>query len=97
MKTKNSNIIMQNKVIVWIVLATGLILLIPLIVMQFYDDMAWGLGDFISAGALLFGTGLVFVLVARKVRNPMHRAAIGLVLAAAFFLVWIELAVGIID
>jgi hypothetical protein len=31
MKTKNADIIMQNKIFIWIALATGLILLIPLI------------------------------------------------------------------
>jgi hypothetical protein len=51
--------------------------------------------DFVIAGALLFGTGVVFVLVARKTQNSRHRIAIGVVLAAAFLYLWVELAVGI--
>jgi hypothetical protein len=93
MKTKNTDIIMQNKVIIWIALATGLILLVPLLAMQFTEEMAWTLSDFVIAGALLFGTGLMFVLAARKTRK--YRVVIGIVLAAALFYVWAELAVGI--
>src|SRR5688572_19019351 len=93
MKTKSNDIIMQNKVFIWIALATGLILLIPLIAMQFTGEVAWTLSDFVIAGALLFGTGLMFVLAARKTRK--HRVAIGIVLAAALLLIRIELAVGI--
>lgn len=93
MKTKNSDILMQNKVFIWLVLATGLILLIPLIAMQFTSEMNWGLFDFVFAGALLFGTGLVFVLAARKLSK--YRTVIGIALAAALLLVWAELAVGV--
>ena len=94
MKTKNTDILMQNKVIVWIALATGLLLLIPLIAMQFTSDVAWSLLDFVTAGALLFGTGLLFVLAARKM--PRHRVAIAIVLAVALLYIWAELAVGIL-
>ncbi len=93
MKTKNTDIIMQNKVFVWIVLATGLILLIPLIAMQFTSDVAWTLLDFITAGALLLGTGILFVLAARKMTK--YRLIIAIVLAIAFLYLWAELAVGI--
>jgi hypothetical protein len=93
METKNADIIMQNKVIIWIALATGLILLVPLLAMQFTDEVAWTLSDFVIAGVLLFGTGLMFVLAARKMRK--YRAVIGIALAAALIYVWLELAVGI--
>jgi hypothetical protein len=84
---------MQNKLIVWIAVATGLLLLIPWIAMQFTSDVAWTLLDFVTAGALLFGTGLLFVLAARKL--PKHRVAIAIVLAAVLIYIWAELAVGI--
>lgn len=47
-------------------------------------------------GALVFGTGLTYELAARKARNLAYRAAVGVALAAAFLLIWINLAVGII-
>jgi hypothetical protein len=95
MKAKNTDLIMQNKVIIWIALVTGLILLIPLIAMQFTGEVAWTLSDFVVAGALLFGTGIIFMLAARKIRDNSHRVVIGVAFAAAFLYLWAELAVGI--
>ena len=93
MKTKNTDILMQNKVFIWIALAVGLIMLIPLIAMQITTDVSWTLLDFITAGTLLFGTGLLFVFAARKL--PRYRVIIAIVLAIALLYLWAELAVGI--
>ncbi len=95
MKDRKADVLMQNKVFVWIALATGLLLLVPLVAMQFTDEVVWTLLDFIAAGALLFGTGFVFVLAARKMQNRRLRFAIGVMLAAALIYLWLELAVGI--
>jgi hypothetical protein len=77
-------------------LATAFILLIPLIAMRFTNDMNWSLGDFVVAGALIFGTGLTYQVVTRKAGQIAYRFAVGLALAAAFLLVWMNLAVGLI-
>ena len=77
-------------------LATALILMLPLLAMRFSDGVAWDLFDFAFMGALLFGTGLTYELAARKAGSIVFRAAVGIALAAAFLLVWINLAVGII-
>ena len=98
------NIAMQNKSIfqiaarplIRIVLATTFILLLPLVAMQFTDEVVWTLADFVVAGALLLGTGFTYELVARTGGNIAYRAAVGIALAAALLLVWITLAVGII-
>jgi hypothetical protein len=74
-----------------IALATIFVLLIPLLA-----NWAWSLSDFVVAGALLFGTGLTYVLVARRAAKIAYRAAFGVALAAALLLLWINLAVGII-
>jgi len=87
---------MQNKTIIRIVLTTAFILLLPLLAMQFTDEVVWNLTDFVVAGALLVGTGFMYELVARKGRNIAYRAAVGIALAAALLLVWMNLAVGII-
>jgi len=92
-KTKNTDIIMRNKVFLWLALATGLILLIPLIAMQFSSEVNWTLSDFIVMGALLFGMGSLFVLTARKIRK--HRAILAIVFLAALLWLWAELAVGL--
>ncbi len=89
-------IIMQNKSIIRIALATAFILLLPLLAMQLTDEVVWNLADFAAAGVLLFGAGLTYELIARKAGHIAHRAAVGVAVAAALLLVWINLAVGII-
>jgi hypothetical protein len=58
--------------------------------------MAWDLTDFIVAGGLVATVGSAFGLAARMTRNRAYRAAVAVALAAAFILVWANLAVGII-
>lgn len=79
-----------------VALATVLILLLPLLAMQFTDEVAWTLLDFAVAAVLLFGAGLTYELVARKAGNSAYRAAVGVAVAAALLLVWLNLAVGLI-
>jgi len=86
----------QNKSIIHITLATAFILLLPLLAMQFTDEVVWELTDFAVAGALLFGAGLTYELVTRKADNIEYRAAVGVAVAAALILVWANLAVGLI-
>jgi hypothetical protein len=80
----------------FVVLATALILLLPLVAMQFTDEVVWSLADFVVAAALLMGTGLTLQLAVRKARSSAYRAAAVVALAAAFLLIWINLAVGVI-
>ena len=65
-----------------VALATALILLVPLVAMQFTDEVDWALADFVVAGALLGGTGfLLHRLAGRKAGNIIYPAvgtAIGL-------------------
>jgi hypothetical protein len=82
------------RIAAWAVAA--LILLLPLVAMQFTDEVNWGVGDFVFAGALLIGTGLTYELAVRKQGDAAYRAAVGVALAAAFILVWVNAAVGII-
>jgi hypothetical protein len=79
-----------------IVLAAAFILLLPLLAMQITDEVVWDLTDFAVAGALLIGTGLTYELAVRKAGNISYRAAVGVALAAALLIIWINLAVGII-
>lgn len=85
---------MRKNVFVWIALATVVILLVPLVAMQFTDAVNWSISDFVVMGSLLFGAGSVGVLVARKAHRK-YWLAIGVVIAAVFLYVWSELAVGI--
>ena len=85
----------QNKRLFGIVLTVALLLLIPLIAMQFTTEVDWSLADFVIAGVLLLGTGLLCELVMRKVSKLEHRILICGVLLLVLFLIWAELAVGI--
>lgn len=76
--------------------AAALVLLLPLVAMQFTDEVNWTVGDFAFAAALLGGVGVAFELTARRTGDTAYRAAIGVALAAAFILVWMNGAVGII-
>lgn len=86
---------MKIKRLIIIILTPIAILLIPLIAMQFTEEVNWTLGDFIVAGVLLLGTGLLFELIIRKVKTPKYRIAIYISILLLLFLVWAELAVGI--
>ena len=86
--------IMQNKRII-ILLAAVFMLLLPLMAMQFTDQVNWNLADFIVAGVLLFGAGLTYELVTREGGTVAYRVTAGIAIAAALLLVWMELAVGI--
>lgn len=89
-------IITRYRALVRILLTTALILLLPLIAMRFTDEVVWDLADFAVAGVLLIGAGLTFELIARKAGSFTYRAAVGIAVAAALLLIWVNLAVGII-
>lgn len=74
----------------------ALVLLLPLVAMQFTDEVNWSVADFVVFGAMLAAAGGAFELAARTTRNAAYRAAVGVALAAAFLLVWANGAVGII-
>ena len=86
---------MKNNRLKIILAAVFIILLIPLIAMQFTDEVSWTLPDFVVAGVLLLVTGLMCDLVIRKVQNVNYRIAICVALLLALLLIWAELAVGI--
>lgn len=82
---------MQNKRLIGIVLAVGVLLLIPVV-----KRFPWSRFDFIIAGVLLLGTGLACEVVLRNVKTLKYRLAICAVILFALFIVWAELAVGLI-
>lgn len=86
----------KNKSIIGVVLATVFILLLLFLVNQISDEMVWDLADFVIVGALLFGTGLAYILITKQRGNSTYRAAVVIALGAAFILVWVNVAVGII-
>ncbi|MBT8256985.1 MAG: hypothetical protein KJO49_00825 [Bacteroidia bacterium] len=71
-------------------------MMIPLLAMQFTDEVKWDFSDFVIMGTILFGLGAAYELIARKSDKLMYRAAFGVGLVGAFLLFWVNGAVGII-
>jgi hypothetical protein len=86
----------QNKRLFGILLAVCILLLIPLIAMRFTNEVKWGPFDFMVAAVLLFGAGLACEFVLRTVKSTQYRLAVVGAILLALFIVWAELAVGLI-
>lgn len=85
----------KNQRLTGILLIVATLLLIPFIAMQFTHEVNWTLFDFVVAGVLLLGTGLLIEFVLRKVTTVKYRIVLCAVILVALLLIWIELAVGI--
>lgn len=77
-------------------LGTAFLLMIPLVAMQFTQEVVWTRSDFLIAGILIFSTGLSYKLITKQSTKTMYRIAVGSALASGFVLVWVNLAVGLI-
>ena len=85
-----------NRRLIGIIIAVAILLLIPYLAMRFTGEVNWTRIDFVVAGVLLLGTGLLCELALRIVKKTSYRIiALGVILFAAF-IVWAELAVGLI-
>jgi hypothetical protein len=80
----------------FVALLTGLVLMIPLVAMQFTDEVNWTVSDFIVMGALIFITGTIIVLILRKTTNIAYQVAFMLAIGTTFLMIWVNLAVGLI-
>lgn len=58
-----------------------------------FEIINWNIFDFVVMATLLFGTGSLYVLVARKMKN--HRLILGIVFLLVLLWLWAELAVGV--
>jgi hypothetical protein len=71
------------------------LLMIPLIAMQFSDQVNWSVGDFIVMAMLLYGSGVLCEFAFRRITTISDRyLAIVLILLLCLF-IWAELAVGV--
>jgi hypothetical protein len=83
-----------RRVVVWVIIV-ALILLVPLVAMQFTDEVNWTRSDFVVAGVLLFGSALIYELATKNMTNTNNRLAVGIAVAAVLLWLWAELAVGV--
>jgi Kef-type K+ transport system membrane component KefB len=87
--------IMKNKRLIGVVITVLILLLLPLIAMQFTNEVDWKVADFVVMGVLSLGTGFLCELVLRKIKKTEHRILIWGALLVMLFFIWAELAVGI--
>ena len=87
----------ENKRLIGILAAVAVLLTIPFIA-GLFGGMNWSKFDFLAAGVLLLGTGLIIELVLRLVKTTAL-TAFRLVICGAVLLallaVWVEIAVGV--
>lgn len=93
MKTGSNNLLSNN--IFRIAVVTVVILSIPLLAIQFSNEVNWSVEDFIIIGVLLFGMGLLYEVISKRLKNKNHRLAVGVAVLLLTMYIWAELAVGI--
>ena len=71
------------------------LLLLPLLAMQFTDEVAWTPADFVSAAALLGGAALIYEVAARRILVPGRRKIVGAAIITLLAVIWAQGAVGI--
>lgn len=88
-----------RRVSVWRIAGWGLaafILLLPLVAMQFSDEVRWTASDFIVMGALIGSVGLSLEFLMRQSDSLSYRLGAALGHFAFFLTIWVNLAVGMI-
>ena len=83
----------RQRILLWG--SAAALLLLPLIVMQFTDEMNWDGSDFRIFGVMLAVACGGVELVARLTAKARYRALAAITIAAGFLWLWAELAVGV--
>jgi len=76
-------------------LVAGL-LITPAFAMRFSEEIQWTMSDFLFAGIILIGAGVIAELAVRASGAWSYRIGAGLAVLASVLLIWINGAVGII-
>lgn len=76
---------------------TVAILAIPLIAMQFSTEVQWDSFDFVVMGTLIAGTGFAYQLISQASKKLSYKIAVGIAVLTSLLLLWVTLAVGIIN
>ena len=76
---------------------TLLLMLIPLMANWLNNEFHWKFGDFILMGAMIYGLGLISLILMNVAKNKILRWIVTGLFFLLFLLIWVELAVGIFD
>ena len=77
-----------GKTMLRVALGALAVLMVPLVASQFVEDWHWGVGGFVRAYVLFFGTGMAYALIARRMGAWSYKAGVGVALVAGFALGW---------
>lgn len=102
---ENMTQLMQTRTVLRWVLITAAVLAVPALAMAFNlaipdpgsgdrGGVKWGPMDFVLAGTMILGAGLLYELGASQGASIAHRIAAGIAAGGALLLTWIDLAVG---
>ena len=109
MRENMTQLMETNNVIRWgrWVLVTAAVLAVPALAMAFNigvpdpgqgtEGVNWGPMDFATMGVLILGSGLLFEYASSRGGSVAHRAAVGIAVLAGLGLIWVNLAVGMMD
>ena len=99
----NNNVIRWGR---WL-LVTAAVLAMPALAMVFNigvpdpgqgtEGVNWGPMDFATMGVLVLGSGLLFEYASSRGGSVAQKAAVGTAVLAGFGLIWVNLAVGMMD
>lgn len=77
-------------------LGAALLLCVPLVAMQFTDEVQWSGFDFLAMGVILATACGLWELATRASGEGTYRLAAAIAIVSGFLVTWITLAVGII-
>jgi hypothetical protein len=71
------------------------LLFIPFLAMQFTEEVAWGVEDFLAAAALLSAAFSAIAVAATRLHGTAARTWVVAGILVALAIIWAELAVGL--
>lgn len=74
----------------------ALLLLVPLLAMQWTEEVNWTGRDFLAAALMLGGTGIAMELTLTRFDDLRYALAWVVALSSALLLLWVDLAVGML-
>ncbi len=90
----NDRLTSTLRLIGWTLVAA--LLITPAVAMRFTEEVQWTMSDFLFAGIILIGAGVIAELAVRASGAWSYRIGAGLAVLASVLLIWINGAVGII-
>ena len=94
---------MSNSIVIRPAIGTTLVLLVPLTLTLLNQSTPVGVGwhwspmDFVVMGVLLFGAGVSYEFLSRRLGRKAHKVTLGIVILGLVLAIWAELAVGAIS